>query len=80
MLFLGLIKHFLRKSNILNIYIGYQLLKTDYEPLQTSMPEAGFEPADYITKWQSPTIRDSGIIFQGNQLGESNIYTYFEIK
>ncbi len=35
------------------------LLKADFERLQTSMPEAGFEPADYSTKWQRPTIRPS---------------------
>ncbi len=35
------------------------MLKSDSERLQTSMPEAGFEPADYSTKWQRPTIRPS---------------------
>ncbi len=33
------------------------LLKADSKRLQTSMPGVGFEPADYSTKWQHPTIR-----------------------
>ncbi len=35
------------------------LLKANCERLQTCMPEAGFEPADYSTKWQGPTILPS---------------------
>ncbi len=35
------------------------LLKANSERLQTSMSNAGFEPADYGTKWQNPTIRPS---------------------
>ncbi len=31
------------------------------------MPEAGFQPADYSTKWQRPTIRpSSGLDNKGN--------------
>ncbi len=35
------------------------LLRANSERLQTSMPGVGFEPADYSTKWQRPTIRPS---------------------
>ncbi len=33
--------------------------KADLERLQTSMLEAGFEHADYSTKWQRPTTPPS---------------------
>ncbi len=35
------------------------LFNADYERLQTSMPEAGIEPADYSTKWKCHTIQPS---------------------
>ncbi len=45
------------------------LLKADSERLQTSMPEVEFEPADYGTKWQHPTIRPSlGRAMRGQKL------------
>ncbi len=43
------------------------LLRANSERLQTSMPEAGFEPADYSTKWQRPTIRPSPSVLKRNK-------------
>jgi hypothetical protein len=46
------------------------LIKADYERLQTSMPEAGFKPAEYSTKCQSPIIRSS----PGQQCMKDNVF------